>query len=390
MQGLQFRASGLNRRLIRRWRRATRAASTATRTNAVTTTKLVVATICVLPVLYAINHPREFEITSPRSGPTIRTAVAVKGTVGNERVRAVLLEVNGSSRVVPVEQGEFTSRIDLRQGSNRIQAVVPGLASHLGARSNLVQVEVITPKLDEQGNPIRDDLTLARDDEFRGRRLLAWGTWYQVTQNIFTQESPLWTALRKQGFEVVLQTAPFDPAWLEDADQLWIFSGKSSLSPASYDAIVAFVNAGKGLYALADNDPVHVPANDLAKRLFGAQIMGDYRGQRLLAVRDRRTTEEEFKRREAGAWVADHPLLSGVNFLYEGFTVAHIPKLAGGLQTALTASDGKTLVAVSTLPGQRVVIDCAWTRYWDPGVGESPGTIRFAENVAAWLMGKEY
>ena len=115
MRRLQFRISGLNRRW---WQRATRA--TSTKPTAATTPKLVVVIVCVCiwPINYAINHPHKFEITLPKSGSTTQPAVVVEGTVGNERVRTVLLEVNGSSRVVPVKQRKFTSGVDLRQGSH--------------------------------------------------------------------------------------------------------------------------------------------------------------------------------------------------------------------------------------------------------------------------------
>jgi hypothetical protein len=60
----------------------------------------------------------------------------------------------------------------------------------------------------------------------------------------------------------------------------------------------------------------------------------------------------------------------------------------------MRASDNQPLIGVSKVAGQRVVIDCGYTRYtFGPHpdaqfVNKTAGTIRFAENLAAYLMGK--
>ena len=92
--------------------------------------------------------------------------------------------------------------------------------------------------------------------------------------------------------------------------------------------------------------------------------------------------------------VADHALLTGVNFLFEGITVSHVAK-SEKLDAALKASDGQTLIAVSNVPGQRVVIDCGFTRYCHGPearvsyIMKTPGTVRLGQNIAAYLAGKD-
>jgi hypothetical protein len=58
----------------------------------------------------------------------------------------------------------------------------------------------------------------------------------------------------------------------------------------------------------------------------------------------------------------------------------------------VTASDGQPLAAVAVGDKRRVVIDGGWTRYYYSGeaqyVTQTAGTIRYAENIAAFLMGK--
>jgi len=86
----------------------------------------------------------------------------------------------------------------------------------------------------------------------------------------------------------------------------------------------------------------------------------------------------------------------GVNFVYEGITLSHFDETPK-LKVIMRASDGKPLVGVPTEKGKRVIVDCGFTRYFcDPSSPETAGyinitagTLRYGENVAAYLMGKE-
>ena len=137
---------------------------------------------------------------------------------------------------------------------------------------------------------------LAKPAEFQGARLLAWSADREVQQNIFTNDNPLWAALQADGFSVRQETGPFQPAWLRDTDQLWIFAGNTAaLTEQAESAVVAFVEAGNGLYLIADNEPYLAEARQLARRLFDTTVTGDYPGKNLIAVRGHGVTRDDYR-----------------------------------------------------------------------------------------------
>jgi hypothetical protein len=297
--------------------------------------------------------------------------------------------------------------------------------------------------LDKFGNPTGPSAGLAQDGEFRGKKLLFWCAFENAGNVFFHPSSPLWKALEAKGFAVALRFGKFDPAWLKGVDQLWVvssgkmelpagvtpdllvdavgllpaeavpsgftlpeyqyivratldvaFSPRHAMDEKAYRAIEDFAKAGKGLCLLADDEPFTAEADELARRLFGARVGGNYVADKVAVVRGRGLTPAEVKKFGGQFEVGDHALLTGVNFLFEGITISHVTK-SDRLAAALKASDGKTLVAVSKVPGQRVVIDCGFTRYCHGPtertsyVLKTPGTIRLAQNIAAYLAGKD-
>jgi hypothetical protein len=314
----------------------------------------------------------------------------------------------------------------------------------------------VLDRLDHFGNPTADS-GLARGAEFKGKRLLVWCRSTPFMERFFGNDNPLWKALAKRGFEVVRRSGRFNESWLRDADQLWIISladgrripdeSKSvdlalmrreikmelesipeeewrknfphfqagdvtddliddlmverlaALEPPAigergFQAIERFVKSGKGLYLLAENEPFYYEADVLAQRWYGTPVRGNYPGGKIAYINGRGLSPEQIARYKGEYAVADHPLLSGVNFFFEGFTISHLEPCAG-LAPVLHASDGNILMAMSTLPGERVVIDCGWTRYCHGRarltqyVTMTAGTVRLAENVAAYLAGKQ-
>lgn len=275
--------------------------------------------------------------------------------------------------------------------------------------------------LNEFGNPEGKGYGLAQTGEFTGARLLVWSVDPEVHANIFTDDNPLWAALRDKGFEIQMERENFQGRWLGEADELWVFSGNlAGMDEAAYAAVAAFVRAGKGLYLAADNEPYLVDAAQLAQRLFNTTVTGDFAGGNIIAVRGHGVTRDDFQRlgndspppevsdgneadspdvanriniiNRATHYVDEHPLLTDVNFIFEGVTISHIEPTSR-LQTVLTAFDQQALAAVSTEAGERVIVDCGWTRYYYSSQGhfvtETAGTIRYAENIAAYLMGKD-
>jgi hypothetical protein len=166
------------------------------------------------------------------------------------------------------------------------------------------------------------------------------------------------------------------------------------LTRADYEAIVAFAKAGKGLCLLSDNDPFTHESNEFAKRLFpGVRIQGNHQGEKIAYVRGRQLTPEQIKKYRGDYEVPDHPLLTGVNFVYEGITISH-PSASDKLDVALRASDDLPVIAVAKDPGLRVIIDCGFTRYCHGPTDDvsfilmTAGTTRLAQNMAAYLAGK--
>jgi hypothetical protein len=267
-------------------------------------------------------------------------------------------------------------------------------------KSKIKQVDAGTHRLDKFGNP-EESVGLYLGKNLKGSRLLVWSGEPEAIRDVMqidpnnpanpamkADNSPLWRGLKDKGFVLTFQTGKFDPEWLKQTDQLWIFSGqKDNLDEPSYQAIEAFARVGKGLYLLADNEPYLQEANALTRRLFGTTIQGNYGGQKIAYVPRPEVTPDLVQKFGGNYQVPDHPILTGVNFIYEGVTISNVapnPKL----ETVLKASDGQILVAVAVDPNVRVVVDCGWTRYMVQFLNTAAGTMRFGENVAVYLAGE--
>jgi hypothetical protein len=298
-------------------------------------------------------------------------------------------------------------------------------------------------RYDQFGNPIGYDLGLWKENEFKGKKLLFWSGYENAGRVFFGKTNPLWKAWEKQGFTVIVRFGQFQTDWLRDIDQLWIVStGNFQIPPLltaadlvaavdllpieaipsgftvgeykfivqatldmslsrvhplneqAYKAIEKFVQAGKGLCLLSDDDPFLIESNELARRLYGVAVSGNYIADKIAYVRERNLTPAEIRKFHGQYEVADHPLLTGVNFLFEGITISNVGK-SDKLEVALKASDGQPLIAVSKVQGQRVVIDCAFTQFCHGPtertsyILKSAGAVRLAQNIAAYLAGKD-
>lgn len=292
---------------------------------------------------------------------------------------------------------------------------------------------------DQFGNPVGEEVGLGRTGEFKDKKLLFWSGFEGAGRVFFAPTNPLWKALERQGFVVRREFGRFNPDWLKDTDQLWIlstgrfelpsgvtpellalavtqlppefvpsgftlaeyqfvvratldvmFSPCYPLDDKSYTAIVNFVKAGKGLCLLSDDEPFTVESNELARRLFGVGVGGNYLADKVAVVRGRKLTPAEVRKFGGQYEVDDHPLLTGVNFVFEGITVSHVGA-SDKLDVALKASNGQAVIAVSKVPGQKVVIDCGFTRYCHGPtertsyIQKTAGTVRLGQNIAAWL-----
>lgn len=314
------------------------------------------------------------------------------------------------------------------------------------------KVLVSSPKapraFDQFGNQVGNDVGLGQQDEFKGQRILFWGGHTALGKVFFAPSNPLWKSLEEMGFSVRREFGAFKTEWLSNTDQLWILSTSTiELSPmpvtpeqledilkqelarnplskrpfgwsdrnfllaerADYEvslsprfplddtataAIEKFIMTGKGVCLLAANEPYVNEANELANHLYGVNVSGNYSGQRIAYIRQRELSADVVHKFKSAYEIDEHPLLTGVNFIYEGMAVSNVGA-SDKLEVVMRASDGQPLLAVSKVPGQRVVIDCGFTRYGHGANDETSfilktaGTVRLAQNIAAYLAGKD-
>jgi hypothetical protein len=361
--------------------------------------------------LFSQSFPTDHVPALPANEP--QPPVAPREPIQEPVQKSVPLVLEPSQPATAPPTVESQAKAEVREPAKEV--VPPMFTAQRREPAEVVAALLDQPALNKFGNPEGNEFGLSRAGEFAGARLLAWTAEPEVHDNIFTGDNPLWAALKEKGFEVQLEYGRFDQAWLERIDQLWVFSGRrAGLDTDDEEAIVSFIDAGKGVYMIADNAPYLVDVSSLTYRLFGTRLADNYRGGNILAVRGHGVTRDDYRptggktkprQRNQGVqteladvinrathYVEEHPLLTDVNFIFEGVTISHIEPTPR-LQVVLTASDGQILAAVSSDTRRRVVVDCGFTRYFYSGlarcVTETAGTVRYAENISAYLMYKD-
>ena len=99
--------------------------------------------------LYAGGHPGQISLTGPRDGASTSDGiVTVSGRVEDPGLDRITLEVNGSSRTVPVAAGGFQAQVPLISGENVIRAAPEGALGHLFGASNAVAITAAIPRAD--------------------------------------------------------------------------------------------------------------------------------------------------------------------------------------------------------------------------------------------------
>ncbi len=135
MRWLSFRLDGPSRQTLRRLRRP------------LPHSALVLTAAAA--ALYVGGHPGQISLTGPLDGgSTSDGIVTVSGRVEDPGLDRVALEVNGSSRTVPVADGGFQAQVPLISGENIIRAAPEGALGHLFGGSNGVSVTAAIPKAD--------------------------------------------------------------------------------------------------------------------------------------------------------------------------------------------------------------------------------------------------
>lgn len=163
---------------------------------------------------------------------------------------------------------------------------------------------------------------------------------------------------------------------LANSCQLWIISDRTKkLTDAHLQVIKEFFNAGKGLYIWGDNVPYYADANYVANALFGGNMTGDTRGDKVLSF-------NKYSQQKMGI-KGNHDITTGIANLYEGITIATI-KPNNNLTPLLYGSAKNLITAIYNKNGKRAIIDGGFTRLyvkWD-----TAGTGRYVKNAAAWLV----
>jgi hypothetical protein len=242
--------------------------------------------------------------------------------------------------------------------------------------------------------------------EFKGKRILIACYYWEGAGAEAVPMNFVPKVLRDMGFTVDIERSPAHLPDLDKYEEAWIVSGTGSTFDATDVAkLRGFLKRGKGVYLLADNTPYIYEANVAAGAMYGVHLDGGYYGGQVVHVvapgKVKEMVDEALKKgdmqkladlRRAGflngkLYAEDHELLSGIQEIYEGITVA-AQTVSNDLMVILRASDNQNLVSVSRKQGERMVIDGAFTRLYCGWETNAQTSTRWYQNVAAYLAGK--
>ncbi len=249
---------------------------------------------------------------------------------------------------------------------------------------NYVGMNDIPGKKDKYNNYRGSDGDLGRDGAFQGKTVVVICLYSHAAENADTMKKNISKALHDKGFNVNFYSLKDLPApqklkaVLLSACQLWLISDyRSHLSSEHIKVITDFYNFGHGLYLWGDNDPWFKDVNIIINNLFGTELKGNYRGDKVIGVR---------KGKFGGGIIAGHPMSTGIANFYEGISISSIIPQKG-LKPLVYSSDGKIVCAYCDDYGRRLLVDGGFTRLyckWD-----SAGTDRYVKNAAVWLANVE-
>lgn len=243
-----------------------------------------------------------------------------------------------------------------------------------GARQT--RTRYVAPKRDRFGNANGAQFDLAVDGAFEGQTVAV----LQLYPFDFEKTRQ---ALKQKGFGVYRWSSvpPIDEfkKSLAKACQFWIVSAASpQLTDAHIAEIKRFFESGRGVYIWGDNEPYYADANRVGRALFGAEMLGNLQGEKVVPMK-------ETKDQKSGI-IPNLLLSTGIEQIYEGHTVATIQP-HDDLQPLIFGSAGNLVTAFYDKNGRRAVFDGGFTRLyhkWD-----TAGTGRYVMNAAAWLTNAE-
>jgi|TARA_R110000737_G_scaffold298126_1_gene304968 hypothetical protein len=243
-----------------------------------------------------------------------------------------------------------------------------------------VVIQEKVKKVDGFGNATGNKYDLAVDGAFEGQTVVVLH--FYTGQN-FNFELPK-AALAEKGLSVYrFSNAAPTPEVLEEAlskaCQLWVISTSTQLLNDEHaEVIKKFFESGKGVYLWGDNDPFHADADFLASKLMGVTMDGGYSASKNVTFKTE-TSKEGMR--------ADHLITTGLEYVFEGVTIAKINDPNQALTPLIWSTDGNVVTSIYEQDGKRLIIDGGFTRLycnWD-----SAGTGRYVKNAAAWLVNYE-
>lgn len=238
---------------------------------------------------------------------------------------------------------------------------------------------------DRFGNVAGPEYDLSPDDTFKGQSIAVLQFY---TGEGFAFNSPM-AALKRKGFEVIRWTSMPDLETFRKAlfkvSQLWVVSGTSGTSwtPTHLDLVQKLVNARKGLFVWADNDPFTADANRILSHLTQTSeltIRGNFLGDQVLRVAETNS--------QAG-FTGKHLTTTGLETLYEGITISTIQGPTKQYRSLIRSSDGNVVTGCHDNDKVRILIDGGFTRLYEDRWNRTAGTARFVTNAACWLYNWE-
>jgi hypothetical protein len=247
-------------------------------------------------------------------------------------------------------------------------------------RMEKIVVQEKVKNLDGFGNASGNKYDLAVDGAFEGQTVVVL---HFYTGGNFDFELPK-AALAEKGLSVYrFSNAAPTPEVLEEAlskaCQLWVISTSTQLLNDKHaEVIKKFFDSGRGVYLWGDNDPFHADADFLASKLMGVTMDGVYIGDKNVTFKTE-TSKEGMR--------ADHLITTGLEYVFEGVTIAKINDPNQVLTPLIWSTDGNVVTSIYEQDGKRLIIDGGFTRlYYN---WKSAGTGRYVKNAAAWLVNYE-
>ena len=232
---------------------------------------------------------------------------------------------------------------------------------------------------DNFGNVFGNEYDLAKDGAFKGKSIAVL---HLYTSEGFDFHLPQ-IALQEKGFTVIRWTnsLPKIDEFIEvlsKSSQLWLISTSQKLLTNDYLTIIEdFFNKGHGVFLWGDNEPFYQDANVVLERLFNAKMSGNILGDQTVTLQNSKSKI---------GFIENHPITTGLQFLYEGITIATIEENEN-IVPLMYGSGGNLVTAIYDRQQKRAIIDGGFTRLyhkWD-----TAGTARFVKNAAAWLANIE-